>query len=250
MRFFEYGNRENQKILLIHGLNIPWQMWMPQIEHFSKQYFVIVPALDGHISEDKSIFIDIQKAASDIEKYYIEQYGNEVFTVCGMSMGGTIGAAIWSNGNIQIKKLILESAPLVPMNPLFTSIFIKQNLSLIHKVQQRDQRTIKACEQMYAKSLLPHILDMIDSMDDKTIVNGVSSFGRYRLPANIKNDRTDIVFYHGTVFMEIIAKKSARYLKKHYPQVEVTSFQGYHHCELSVNHPERYIKEAELFFSK
>lgn len=34
MHFFEYGSSKNDKIILIHGFNIPYQMWNPQVEHF------------------------------------------------------------------------------------------------------------------------------------------------------------------------------------------------------------------------
>jgi len=37
-------------------------MWKPQIEFLSKDYFVIVPVLDGHDTENNSTFTTIEKA--------------------------------------------------------------------------------------------------------------------------------------------------------------------------------------------
>ena len=48
MKFLEFGNSENKKIMLIHGFQVPWQVWKPQIDFFSQKYYVIVPILDGH----------------------------------------------------------------------------------------------------------------------------------------------------------------------------------------------------------
>lgn len=245
MKFLEYGNCGNEKIILIHGANIPWQMWLPQIEHFSKKYFIIVPALDGHIADDNSIFQSVQNSAQEIEKYYIEHYGKKIFAVCGMSMGGTIGAILWQNGNLQIRKLILESAPLVPMNSLIMSINTKQNIKATHKAKERDGKYMDTFKKMFPENLLTYFFEMIDSMDDKTVRNCSSSFGRYCLPTDLDTTGMDIAFFYGTVFMELMAKKSAKYLRKYYPQAKIKCFHGYNHCELSVNRPKQYIKEVE-----
>lgn len=249
MHFFEYGSSKNDKIILIHGFNIPYQMWNPQIEHFSKTYRVIVPALDGHCTKSKSIFSTVQKAALDIESYYIKKYGTEVFSICGMSMGGTIAAKLWENGKLHIKKLVLESAPLIPINPLLQFINIQQNLNMLHNLQHQNQKTLTICEKMYSKELLPDFLKLSTIMDDNTVKNCIHSFSHFCLPKNLQIKDTDIIFYHGTTFMEIAAKKSAKYLKKNYPRIKIKCFQGYHHCELSVNRPKQYIKEVEHFFA-
>ena len=56
MRFLKYGDSTNSKIILIHGAVIPWEMWKPQIDYFSKKYYVIVPALDSHDSDGNDFF--------------------------------------------------------------------------------------------------------------------------------------------------------------------------------------------------
>lgn len=56
MKFHEFGDPKNQKIMLIHGVLTPWQIWKPQIEYFKKHYFVIVPALDGKLRNVKVSF--------------------------------------------------------------------------------------------------------------------------------------------------------------------------------------------------
>ncbi len=248
MRLLKYGDSTNSKIILIHGAVIPWEMWKPQIDYFSKKYHVIVPALDGHDS-DGNDFISVQKAAQDIESYYLETYGNEVFAVLGMSMGGTIAGVFWQNGVLHIRNLVLESAPLVKMNPLMIYINTRQNLSMVHKVQRREQKTIKTCKEIYSKDLLPYYIKMVDSISEQTIKNCVSSFGKFNLPSKLMTNDMNIIFFLGTTFMEIMAKKSAKYIQRNYPQIKIKQFQGYNHCELSVNHPEQYIQEIEQFLS-
>ncbi|MCB2340407.1 alpha/beta fold hydrolase [Clostridium estertheticum] len=61
MLFREFGNKNNKAIILIHGYGISWRMWKSQIEVFSKDYFVIVPVLDGHDTGNNSTFTTVEK---------------------------------------------------------------------------------------------------------------------------------------------------------------------------------------------
>lgn len=71
MRFIEFGNNKNKIIIFICGTLMPWKMWTSQIKHFSTNYYVIIPVLDGHDTENKSIFTTVENAAADIENYCI-----------------------------------------------------------------------------------------------------------------------------------------------------------------------------------
>ena len=53
MRILEFGNKENKKLLLIHGFQSPWQVWNPFIAHYETQYHILVPVLPGHDPEVK-----------------------------------------------------------------------------------------------------------------------------------------------------------------------------------------------------
>ena len=249
MKFLQFGNAENKKIMLIHGFQVPWQVWEPQINYFSQTYYVIVPILDGHHPIEKSTFASVQKEAEEIEKYCIEQYDGQLFAICGMSMGGSIAAALWANGKVHIEKLFLDAAPLVRQNKMLTVLLTNQYISLTHKTRQRDVKTLNMCEKTFIpKQYMPCFLEMMDAMSDETIKNGVTSVGQFQLPKNVKCDNIDIIYYYGTRLNEMLAKKSAKYLKKHYPQAKVVCLKGYSHGELVLRHPDQYIKVVEQFF--
>ena len=94
MNFKTYGKKDNKAIILIHGAFVSWKMWSGYIETFKQEYFVIVPILDGHDVENKSIFTTIQKSASDIADYVCKTYGKNVFAVIGISLGGVIATEV------------------------------------------------------------------------------------------------------------------------------------------------------------
>ena len=248
MKFLEFGNSENKKIMLIHGFQVPWQVWKPQIDYFSQKYYVIVPILHGHNPIEKSTLISVQKEVQDIEKYYIEHYGDRIFAVCGMSMGGSIASVLWANDKLHIEKLFLDGAPLVRQNKMLTVLLVNQYISLTHKTRQRDVKTLNKCEKTFIpKQYMQSFLEMMDAMSNETIQNGVTSVGQFQLPKNLKRDNLDVIYYHGTTLNEMVAKKSAKYLQQHYPQAKIVCLKGYNHGELVLRHPEQYIKIVEEF---
>ncbi len=48
MEILEYGNPKNDKIILIHGFQSPYQLWNDYIYYYKNDYCVIVPILAGH----------------------------------------------------------------------------------------------------------------------------------------------------------------------------------------------------------
>ena len=57
MKILEYGNPSNDKIILIHGFESPYQVWQDYIDFYKKDYCLIVPILTGHNVDDKEDFI-------------------------------------------------------------------------------------------------------------------------------------------------------------------------------------------------
>ena len=137
MEILEYGNPKNDKIILIHGFQSPYQLWNDYIDYYKNDYCVIVPILAGHNINENDDFVSFDICAKELEEYYITKYGNKVFAIYGMSMGGILASCIWKNKNIEIEKLILESSPLLSWNKFMTNYFTKWYLNITHKTQNR-----------------------------------------------------------------------------------------------------------------
>lgn len=251
MQILEFGNKSNDKIILIHGFESPYQIWEDYIDYYKKDFHVIVPILQGHNPELKEDFISIRSSAKDIEDFYISKYGNEVYAIYGMSMGGVIASQLWQNKNLNISKLILESSPLLSYNKFMASILTKNYLMLTHKTQQRDEEIVKqAINSIISEDKLDEFLEVLDNMSDTTIINYLDEVGKYKLPNNIDTPNTEIIYYHGTKINEMLAKKTAKYIKKYYPDSRIICFKGKGHCEDSLLNPKSMIKELNKVLVK
>ena len=246
MEILEFGNQEKDILMLIHGFETPWQVWEEYIAHFRNRYHIIVPVLPGHNPKQKEAFLSIEQCAAEVEALCESRLGNHVHALYVMSMGGIIAAQLWQNQKMQIDTLIMESSPLTATPRFISGILAKMYLMMTHKTQKRDAGIIrKATGSIIPENKLDKFLEMMDGITDSDIIHCVHSTGSYQLPEDIRMPDTGMFYFHGTGFSEILAKKTARFLRKYYPQGHNIIFQGKAHCEDSILNPMIMIAELE-----
>ena len=246
MEILEFGNKENKKIILIHGFQSPYQIWNDYIKYFEKDYHIIVPILPGHNPKKKEEFVSFKECAKEIEDYYISKYGNDVYAIYGMSMGGVVTAQLWQNKRLNAEKIIMESSPLMSSGKFMSKMLTNTYLMLTHKTQQRDKKVVEqAVGSIISRDKLDVFLEMMDSMSDETIINYLKAVRKYKLPNNINTPNTNVYYYYGTKINEMLAKKTAKYIKKNYPNSNIICFNGKGHCENSLLNPNEMIKELD-----
>lgn len=249
MKILEFGDKSKNKIVLIHGFQCPWQIWNKYIEYYKCKFHIIVPVMSGHNPEDKDDFISFTSDAKEIEEYILSRYGKDIYAVYGMSMGGVLAAALWQNNRLSFDKVIFDGSPLVSYNVIIKGFMKKFYVDITHKSQQRDKRTIKqATRVIITEDNLGHFLEVIDNMSDVTVKNSIDGVADFKLSHDINTPDTKVYFFHGTSANEMLAKKSAKYIKKYYPNSAIKCFKNTFHCENSLFHSEIMIKELDRIF--
>ena len=251
MKILEFGDTSKRKIILIHGFQCPWQVWNKYIEYYKNKFHIIVPIMSGHNPEVKDDFISFASDAKEIEEYIISRYGKEIYAVYGMSMGGVLTATLWQNNRLSFDKVIFDGSPLVSCNA-FMKIFMKKfYVDITHKSQQRDKKTVEqATKVIISEDNLEDFLKVIDNISDVTVENSIDGIANFKLSQSINTLDTAVYFFHGTAANEMLAKKSAKYVRKHHPNTTVKCFKGKFHCENALFHPEIMIAELDKIFDK
>ena len=246
MEILEFGNKEKRKIILIHGFQSPYQVWDEYIRYYEKDYHIIVPILPGHNPKKKEEFISFEECAKEIEDYVISNYGDKVFAIFGMSMGGVLAATLWENKRLNIQKIIFDGSPLISINKFIRKFMIKFYIDITHKSKQREQMTLKqAVNTIITQDKLRELLKVLDNMSDTTIINYINNIGRFKLAKNIDTKNIEVYYYHGTKTNEMLAKKTAKYIKRCYPNSNIICFNGKGHCEKSLLNPQKMIIELD-----
>lgn len=251
MKILEFGDKSKRKIILIHGFQSPWQVWSKYIEYYKNDFHIIVPVMSGHNPDEKEDFISFFAEAKKIEDYIIPRYGKDIYAVYGMSMGGVLTAMLWQNKKMNFDKVIFDGSPLVSLNGVMQSFMKKFYLNVTHKSQQRDNKTLKqAVKAIISEDNLDNFLNVLDNMSDVTVENSIEGIADFKLKQDIGTPNTVVYFFHGTAPNEMLAKKSAKYLRKHYPTTVVKCFKGKFHCENALFNPEVMIAELDEIFNE
>lgn len=251
MIFHELGNKEKPTMLFIHGALTPWQIMLPVAQHFSGDYRIIIPALDGHTEEKASTFVSIEQEAERIEGYLIEKHTPEVFCVCGLSLGGAIAHKLLSRGNIRIHNVVLDGAPLVKSPALLTKTMTSNYLDILRKSKARDKKTLDSfCKHFLPEKYLPFYLEFIDKTSEESIINMLNSVGKSKLDTSLDLSCTKLLYLHGTRMNEYLSTKSAKEIAKLYPDATVVTFKGDAHCQCAIYEPDDWAQVALDFISR
>ena len=245
MEILEFGDKNKRKLVLIHGFQSPYQIWNPYIEHYKKDFYIIVPILPGHNPNQKDDFVSFAETAKEFEDYFISHHGKDVYAVYGMSMGGVLTATLWQNERLAIEKVIFDGAPLMTVNGIVKKIMLRFYLNITHKSQQRDKKTLEQATKICPQEYLDYFLGVLDNMSDTTIINCINDIAKFNLRCDINTQNTKIYFYHGTTVNEVLAKKSAKFISKSYSNSTVKCFNGKVHCENALLFPELRIRELD-----
>ena len=230
----------------MHGFQCPYQIWNKYIEYYKDKYHIVVPIFEGHNPKKKETFISLQQTAKEIEDYYISHYGKDVYAIFAISYGGIIAANIWQNKRLNVSKLIFDGSPVTSYPKLLKSYLTNFYLQVTHKSQKRDPKTlIQATTGICPEEYLEDFLNVLDHMSDDNIRKYIEAWSNYKLPGNIDTPNTRVYFFHGTKSNEILARKSAKYLKKHYPNSSIICLKGKGHCETTLFEPMEMVKKLD-----
>lgn len=250
MIFHTFGDVSKPKMLLIHGVLCPWQIWDEVVAHYSEKNFIIVPELDGHTQNLSTRFRSVEDEAEEIVKYLSLLGISQLDTVCGLSMGGRIAALLWKDGSVKIKHLVLDGAPLVQAGGFVTKIVRDFYIDIVAKCKERDPKTIANSK----KNFLPakytdDFLRLVDKMEGETITNVCASVCGGDFPTHLSAEGMRILYLYGTKSNEMLSKKSVKLLKKHYPSVKLVKCSGMGHAELLCFHTPEWITTVDAFLS-
>lgn len=249
MKLHEFGNVNAPTMVLIHGVLTPWQIWDAQIRSFEKDYHIFVVALSAHTEEEASEFISLEAEVSDIITALQAHDVTEIHALCGLSLGGVIAHEIWKSTRLPIKHLVLDGAPLVPF-PFGSSGFMTKNyINLIHKSKKRDPKVIASFKKNFLpEKYLDSYLKIADFMSDTSMANIVKAADTGNLCTTVDN-KSKILFLHGTKGNEILSKNVGKLIKKAYPETEVVCFKGDIHCYKAIYEPEKWVAVVKEFIS-
>jgi len=237
MRFREYGLKQKDVVLLLHGGGLSWWNYREAVDLLQKEYHIILPILDGHAGSDRH-FSTIEENASEIISFIDEHLNGSVLLIGGLSLGGQILLEMLSQRKDICSYALVESAAVVPSKltnaliaPTFGSSYGLIKKRGFAKLQFQFLHIKPALfEDYYRDTCQIQKQDMIAFLKANT---------SYSLKDAFRKASAEIHVYVGERETREILH-SAEVICQMHPSCRVYRLSGLRHGEFSINHADQY----------
>ncbi len=234
MDFKLFGKEGAESLLLIPGLGVSYEIFLPLIDLLKDRFRIIAVQVDGFTLGKHTQFTSIDDQAAQVIAYVKEQYDGRLYCAYGLSLGGKILSRVLERNEVAIDHAILDAAPLLPL-PRW----------LIGPLRYYQCANVWTCyhwtgfwrwvfHSHYFDVLLDECRKVYPYGGGRAVLDGYKSVYTNKLKSIYG---PDIHFWYGTL-EAFVAKPQVDHLKKIYPEVHIEIFPKMNHGQLLVDHPE------------
>lgn len=234
MTFNTFGNWGNPSLLLIPGLGVSYEIFLPLIDLLKDKYSIVAVGIDGFLIGQESKFTSVDDQAWKAIEYVREHLGGHLDVAYGLSLGGKILSRMLERNEIVIDHAIMDAAPLLPL-PKW----------LVDPLRYYQSWNVWTCyhwtgfwkfvfHSHYFDVLLDECKKVWPSGRGKAVRDGYKDVYTQKLESI---HGADIHFWYGTK-EAFVAKPQVEHLCKILPDSHVEVFKGMNHGQLLVDHPE------------
>ena len=227
MTFNTYGKKENPSLLLIPGLGVSFEIFLPLIELMKDNYYIVAVGIDGFLIGKESHFTSVINQAGQIISYHLD-------VAYGLSLGGKILSRIMERNEIVVDHAIMDAAPLLPLP--------KWSVDPLRYYQSLNVWTCYHWTGFWKFVFHSHYFDVL--LDEckkvwpygkgKAVRDGYKDVYTNKLES-IQGGH--IYYWYGTK-EAFVAKPQAEHLLKLFPDAHIEVFPKMNHGQLLIDHPE------------
>ena len=236
MKFIEYGKKEDNTIILLHGAGLSWWNYRREAELLASRFHVILPILDGHEGSDRP-FTSIKSAALEIIDFIDTCCGGSVLAIGGLSLGGQILLEVAAKRNRISRFFIFESTLAIPMRVaaalVSPSVCISYPLIKHRWFSKLQAKTLGISADLFEEYYGAAIQMSRESLSRMLRENAIF------IPDPAIKDINALVIV-GSEERRIMLR-SAKKLNEMIEGSSIRILRGYRHGELSLRHPEEYV---------
>ncbi|MBR6162095.1 MAG: alpha/beta hydrolase [Bacteroidales bacterium] len=245
MNFHTYGEHNRPTLLLIPGLGVSYEIFLPLIRLLEENCHIIAAEVDGFTLGKRTTFTSVDDQAVQIIDYLNNQYNGKLDCAYGLSLGGKILSRILERNEVTIGHAILDAAPLLPL-PRW----------LVGPLRHYQAFNVWTCYRwtgFWRWVFHSHYFDVLLDECKKTypfggkqaVLDGYKSVYTNKLESIHGND---IHFWYGTK-EAFVAKPQVKHLLSLYPNTHVEVFPKMNHGQLVVDHPEEVARRIRAMIS-
>ena len=243
MNFKLFGKEEGATLLLIPGLGVSYEIFLPLIERLRERFRIVAVEVDGFVLGKHTRFTSIDDQAAQVVDYVKAHFGGHIDCVYGLSLGGKVLSRVLERNEITIDHSIMDAAPLLPL-PRW----------LVGPLRYLQCFNVWTCYHWtkFWKWVFPnHYFDVLLSECRKVYPYGGSAavLDGYKSVYTSKLQSisgADIHYWYGTL-EAFVAKPQAKHLQSLFPAAHIEVFPKMNHGQLLIDHPDEVARRISAF---
>ncbi|MBR1576009.1 MAG: alpha/beta hydrolase [Bacteroidales bacterium] len=238
MKFRTYGDKSHPSLMLLPGLGVSYELFLPLIERLKDRFFIVAAEVDGFILGENTEFTSIDDQAAQANAYVREHLGGHLDCTYGLSMGGKILSRMMEQGEIVIDHAIMDAAPLLPLPKWLVGPLRYYQCANVWTCYHWTGFWKWMFHSHYFDTLLDECKKVWPYGKGKAVLDGYKDIYTHKLDSI---DGPDIHFWYGTK-EAFVAKPQAEHLMKLHPETKVEVFKGMNHGQFLMDQPDEVAK--------
>ena len=238
MDFHVYGTQGKPSLLLLPGLGVSCEIFLPLIERLQDRFYIIAVSVDGFTLGKQTRFTSVDNQAAQAIHYVQSELGGHLDVAYGLSLGGKILSRMQERNEIVIDHAIMDAAPLLPLPNWLVDPLRYYHAFNVWTCYRWTDFWKWVFRSHYFDVLLDECKKVYPFGGKQAVLGGYKSVYTNRLNAI---QGADIHFWYGTK-EAFVAKPQVKHLLQLCPSAHVEVFDGMNHGQLLVDHPEEVAK--------
>ena len=234
MDFKIFGKKGAPTLMLIPGLGVSYEIFIPLIRLLEDRFHIIAVQVDGFTLGRRTEFTSVKDQAIQTINYIKENFGGSVDVAYGVSLGGQILSQMMERNEVNIGHAIMDAAPLLPLPGWLIAPLKYIQCANVWTCYHWTGFWRWVFHSHYFDVLLDECRKIYPVGGSEAVLDGYTSVYTTRLE---KIEGNEIHYWHGTK-EAFVAKPQVKHLKKLFPETIVEIFKGMNHGQLLIDFPE------------
>ena len=246
MNFNVFGNKNAPTLMLIPGLGVSYEIFIPLIQILKNDFHIIAVEVDGFVLGKHTCFTSIDDQAVQTIDYIKKNHDGHLDCAYGLSLGGKILSRILERDEILISHAVMDAAPLLPLPKCMVGPLRYLQCFNVWTCYHWTKFWRFVFHSHYFDVLLDECKKVYPYGETKAVLDGYKSVYTNKLQSINGND---IHYWHGTK-ESFVAKPQVKHLKRLSPNVNVEIFKKMNHGQFLIDCPEEIAKRILLIVGK
>ena len=246
MDFKLFGEESAPTLLLIPGLGVSYEIFLPLTELLKDKFRIIAAEVDGFTLGVHTRFTSVDDQAAQVIAYVRERLDGYLDCAYGLSLGGKILSRVLERDEVTIDHAILDAAPLLPLPKWLVGPLRYYQCANVWTCYHWTGFWRWVFHSHYFDVLLDECRKVYPFGGGQAVLEGYKSVYTNKLEAI---HGADIHYWHGSL-EAFVAKPQAEHLKSLCPEVDVEVFPKMNHGQLLVDYPEEVASRIVKYSGK